>query len=139
MKLVRRFGPGGAAPSWVDELDRTCFGETWSALEEREVLWVLEPHAAARWALISSSGEAELLRIAVDPNCWHTGLGRELLRACMQALGAEGYRTLHLEVRVSNVAARALYESEGWRCTGVRKGYYKDGEDAAVYAKEITD
>jgi ribosomal protein S18 acetylase RimI-like enzyme len=88
MRLVRRLGPGGMAPAWVDEVDRSCFGEAWPALEEREVLYVLEPHAAARWALIEASAEAELLRIAVHPEARRIGYGRELLRACTEALHA---------------------------------------------------
>jgi len=42
-----------------------------------------------------------------------------------------------LEVGVSNAAARRLYEAAGWRESGLRKGYYRDGEDAALYAKRL--
>jgi ribosomal-protein-alanine N-acetyltransferase len=35
-------------------------------------------------------------------------------------------------VRVSNAAARALYESLGFREVAVRRGYYRDPEEDAV-------
>lgn len=136
MSELRRFGPGEDSPTWVDSLDRRCFGESWPHLEANEVLWTLKDAAAARWAIISGCGEAELLRIAVHPDVRRNGLGRQLLRACTEALRAERYTVLRLEVRESNIAARALYESEGWRFIGLRKAYYKDGEDASVYRKD---
>ena len=34
-------------------------------------------------------------------------------------------------------AARALYESEGWVYLDQRKAYYRDGEDAAIYRREV--
>jgi len=48
-----------------------------------------------------------------------------------------GVQVLHLEVRVSNTAARALYESEGWVYQGLRKGYYRNGESAALYSLDL--
>ncbi|HET8900439.1 MAG TPA: hypothetical protein VFM84_00760, partial [Holophagaceae bacterium] len=62
---------------------------------------------------------------------------RTLLRACEAELAAAGIRDLHLEVRVSNAAARSLYAGAGWRESGLRKGYYRDGEDAVLYAKRL--
>jgi ribosomal-protein-alanine N-acetyltransferase len=47
-----------------------------------------------------------------------------------------GVQVAHLEVRVSNTAARALYESEGWVYQGLRRGYYRDGESAALYSRQ---
>jgi ribosomal-protein-alanine N-acetyltransferase len=43
-----------------------------------------------------------------------------------------------LEVRVSNHAARALYESLGFHEIAIRKGYYRDpDEDGLVMAREL--
>ena len=43
-----------------------------------------------------------------------------------------------LEVRESNSIARRLYDSEGFRPVGLRKGYYaKTKEDAIVMMKEF--
>ena len=41
-------------------------------------------------------------------------------------------RTMFLEVRAGNVAARRLYRLLGFRDLGVRRGYYGPGQDAIV-------
>ena len=41
-------------------------------------------------------------------------------------------RTLFLEVRAGNVAARRLYRQLGFRNLGIRRGYYGPGQDAIV-------
>jgi ribosomal-protein-alanine N-acetyltransferase len=43
-----------------------------------------------------------------------------------------------LEVRESNRPATALYERYGFVKTAVRKGYYSDGGDAALYTFKIS-
>ena len=54
-------------------------------------------------------------------------------RAPRRRRGSRGARDATLEVRVSNVAARRLYEKFGFRPVGVRPRYYSDdGEDALV-------
>jgi len=136
--LLIQFGPGSALPAWIETLEREAFGEAWGPLEDHERLWALEGLGYARWGLIPVAGEAELLRIAVKPSARGQGLGRRLLRISSEALLALGISDLHLEVRVSNTGARHLYESEEWRSTGLRKAYYRDGEDAALYGKSLS-
>jgi len=131
------FGPGSALPAWVESLERETFGDAWGTLEDSEQMWSVQGLAYARWSLIPVVGEAELLRIAVSPEARGRGLGRSILRVSTEAMHSLGIAELHLEVRVSNTAARHLYEAEGWRATGLRKGYYRDGEDAALYGKSL--
>lgn len=128
-----RLGAGEALPSWVTRLDRTAFGAVWKAPAAHEVLWLLPEVAFARWACIPAAGEAELLRIAVDPAHRGGGLGQRLLMACQDALAAEGMEDLHLEVRASNLPAIRLYRACGWERCGLRAGYYPDGEDALLF------
>jgi len=130
---VRRLAAGEALPDWVLRLDRTAFGVAWKAPAEHEGLWLIPEVAFARWALIPAAGEAELLRIAVDPAHRGGGLGRRLLEACQDELACQGLETLYLEVRVSNASALRLYGACGWRRCGLRSGYYPDGEDAALF------
>ena len=125
--------PLAAVPDWVRTLEGAAFGEAWGPLAAHERLWTLEGAAFARWACVPAAGEAELLRIAVDPGRRGQGLGRRLLEGCMAALAAEGMVELHLEVRAGNAAARALYAACGWREVGRRARYYGDGEDAVLY------
>jgi len=126
-------GPGSALPLWVEALDRSAFGEAWTALDDDEQLWGFQGLAFARWRVVPVLQEAELLRLAVLPEARGRGLGRELLQGCQRRLQADGITTLHLEVRVGNAPARRLYEGLGWRETGRRPKYYRDGEDAALY------
>ena len=130
-------GPGSALPEWIERLEAATFGDSWGVLGDHERIWTEPPDGFARWMVVPEAGEAELLRIAVDPSARRKGLGRTLLRAAEADLRNLGIRSLHLEVRLSNTAARALYESEGWQPQGRRPRYYSDGEDAALYAKEI--
>jgi ribosomal-protein-alanine N-acetyltransferase len=78
-------------------------------------------------------GEVELLRVGVAPEVRRRGCGRRLLAASLDRLRAGGRPVCHLEVRAGNGAARALYESLGFRLAGRRRGYYPDGEDAVRY------
>ncbi|EGT5712954.1 ribosomal-protein-alanine N-acetyltransferase [Cronobacter dublinensis subsp. dublinensis] len=81
--------------------------------------------------------EATLFNIAVDPAFQRRGLGRALLEHLIEALEQRDVLTLWLEVRASNYAARALYESLGFNEATVRRNYYPtpDGrEDAIIMA-----
>jgi ribosomal protein S18 acetylase RimI-like enzyme len=119
----------------VARLDQTAFGTAWKAPAAHEGLWLLPEVAFARWARIPAAGEAELLRIAVDPAHRGQGLARALLEACQRDLAAEGMHHLFLEVRVSNAAAIRLYGACGWRRAGRRPRYYPDGEDALLFER----
>lgn len=129
--------PGAKMPPWVEDLERGNFGEVWGPLEGHEHLFGLPPEAYIRWTVIPAAQEAELLRVAVAPGTRRQGLARRLLEASERFLQGVGIRTLHLEVRLSNQAARTLYESTGWTLQGLRKAYYRDGEDAVLYRKQL--
>ncbi|MBL5898913.1 ribosomal protein S18-alanine N-acetyltransferase [Lelliottia amnigena] len=84
--------------------------------------------------------EATLFNIAVDPAFQRRGLGRELLEFLIRELEARDVFTLWLEVRASNAAAIALYESLGFNEATIRRNYYPtaDGrEDAIIMALPI--
>lgn len=129
--------PGEALPEWIQALDQEIFGTPWGPLESHERLFSEAPLAYARWSAVPAAGEGELLRIAVAPTARRQGHARALLLASEKALRAEGITELFLEVRISNAPARALYEAMGWRPQGLRKRYYRDGEDAATYSKHL--
>lgn len=73
--------------------------------------------------------EAELLLIAVRPDCAGTGIGAELLERFIADQRASGARHLHLEVRDGNPAVQ-LYLHHGFTIAGRRSNYYRgtDGE-----------
>ena len=138
MSVSTHLGPGSRVPAWVEAIDRACFGDAWGPLDENEHIWAVRPAGFARWRIIPEVREAELLRLGVAPELRRGGHGRRLLRLCQARLARAGVHVLHLEVRISNGAARALYESEGWVYQGLRKGYYRDGESAALYTRGPT-
>lgn len=136
MKL-QVLGPGSAFPEWLEALDTSVFGESWHILVEGELGFLFPGRAFTLWRATPVAAEAELLRVAVHPAYRRQGLAVSLLAASEEALHQEGIRTLLLEVRVSNATARALYARQGWLEAGLRRGYYKDGEDAALYRKAL--
>lgn len=84
--------------------------------------------------------EATLFNIAVDPAWQRKGLGRQLLEHLIGELEKHGVLTLWLEVRASNTAAIALYESLGFNEATVRRNYYPTAqgrEDAIIMALPI--
>ena len=79
--------------------------------------------------------EVDVHNIAVDGEFRRRGIGRVLLEQVLQAGRRRKSSQVTLEVRESNMPAQRLYESLGFRRTGIRKGYYADnGEDALVMA-----
>lgn len=82
--------------------------------------------------------EGEIADIAVSPAARGRGLGGLLLDRMMDDLADEGVRTVYLEVRESNLAARRLYESRGFGALGRRRGYYRHPpEDALVLRRDL--
>ena len=73
--------------------------------------------------------------IAVDPRYRRIGLARRLLCAALAPLADQSpqIRTVSLEVRVANTAARALYEQLGFRVSRQMRKYYADGAAALEY------
>jgi len=88
------------------------------------------------WVILD---EAHVTNIAVHPEHRDCGVGRLTMRALEQKAVELGACRMTLEVRVSNTAARRLYEALGFRGTGVRRSYYSDThEDAIVMWKDLT-
>lgn len=116
-------------------LERRCFETPWSeAMVRTEIthpgsaVWVLDGvdderlAAAAMFRFLVP--EAELLRLAVDPDLRRRGLAGHLLTACLETLHAHGIDRCHLEARADNVAALGLYRRLGFEEVGRRRGYY---------------
>ena len=89
-----------------------------------------QPVAAIWYQCVAERAEMVDLRVLASER--RQGLGRQLLWASLTALGDVG--AVELEVRSSNVAARALYESLGFSETGLRPKYYAtpDGREDAI-------
>ena len=78
--------------------------------------------------------EWELENIVVAPTARQKGIGTQLLNALVDHARKTNSTSVFLEVRESNISARALYERTGFQRSGRRKSYYRNPlEDAIVY------
>lgn len=71
--------------------------------------------------------ETHIINMAVHPDYRGAGIGKRLMQ---HVLNDED--VFFLEVRVSNEAAKKMYEKYGFSVISTRKAYYADGEDALV-------
>ena len=104
--------------------------------------WVLEIKGRiAGYLVMSVSGdEAHLLNLTVESQQQRLGLGRSLLRKACRGASQLGASRILLEVRPSNLAARCLYEKEGFKELAVRKDHYSSQgvkEDAFVMERTL--
>ncbi len=76
--------------------------------------------------------EAHIMNIAVHPDHRRRGIGRQLLINLLAAGRERGAVAATLEVRVHNRPAISLYSAMGFRRSGRRHGYYRDGTDALI-------
>ena len=75
--------------------------------------------------------------LAVKPERQGAGRGRRLLLSALSVLANQGAGQARLEVRPSNDAALALYESTDFEIVGRKQGYYENGEDALIMARSL--
>ena len=81
------------------------------------------------------SRTAHLAYLALDPRGQGRGRGRRLLAATVEHLSGTADAVV-LEVLPANAAARALYESSGWRAVG--EGRFEDsGRPNVVYHRDL--
>ena len=131
-------------------VEHLAYPQPWNEKVMRDCLrvnhyhaWVLEIDKAIKGYLFLSivAGEMHILNICVHPELQGQGWGRDVLhRAFDLASNTYNANMCFLEVRPSNKAAMALYESEGFSEIGTRKNYYpadQGREDALVMAKSI--
>lgn len=142
-----------AAPSdlsQVVQIERACFADPWTEESFRrlitgdsaifQVIGYPPDFAVAGYVIAFAIGEdAELLNIAVDPTFRGRGLAGQMLDALLIELGRRGVRTAFLEVRESNVAARALYGSRGFAEIGRRRNYYRRPVEDALVMRRILE
>ena len=86
------------------------------------------------WLMVD---EAHITTFAVHPEWRRQGIGQRLLLAFLDIAVDRSAHEATLEVRLSNLAARRLYEKYGFRPVGLRPNYYSDDrEDALIMTTE---
>jgi ribosomal-protein-alanine N-acetyltransferase len=87
--------------------------------------------------LLLVEDDAHVTTLAVDPQVRRRRLGSRLMLALVAASLAAHARHLTLEVRMSNLSARRLYEQFGFAPVGIRKNYYRDEDALVMWAIDI--
>ncbi|HEU0242578.1 MAG TPA: ribosomal protein S18-alanine N-acetyltransferase [Candidatus Limnocylindrales bacterium] len=86
------------------------------------------------WLMVD---EAHVTTFAVHPRYRRRRIGERLLLSLLDLSVDRHAREATLEVRLSNLAARRLYEKYGFRPVGLRPRYYSDNqEDALIMTTE---
>ncbi len=80
----------------------------------------------------SVAGEIQILNIAVRKTLRRQGIARKLIELAIRAAQETTAGYITLEVRKSNLGARKLYETLGFRVVGERPGYYGAQKESAV-------
>jgi ribosomal-protein-alanine N-acetyltransferase len=127
--------------AWLED---SAFAEPWpydllayEFTHPRGFLLVATPGelpAAGYVAFRHGGGEAEMLRLAVDPEERRRGVARLLVDRGLERLRREKVQTCFLEVRMDNEGAIAFYRALGFKRVGRRRSYYRDGTDALIFS-----
>jgi ribosomal-protein-alanine N-acetyltransferase len=134
----------------VHAIERASFPVPWPSYAFRQEL---ETNRLARYLVVRATGEvvaygglwlmvdeAHVTTFAVLPAWRRQGVGARLMLALLDLAVELGAAVVTLEVAISNLDARRLYERFGFRPVGVRPHYYSDNaEDALIMTTEELD
>ncbi|MFQ6052234.1 MAG: ribosomal protein S18-alanine N-acetyltransferase [Candidatus Hydrothermarchaeota archaeon] len=131
----------------VKEIEKLSFPEPWSSYA-LEYMVSKYPHGC--WVAVLDNevvgysihvleyrDRAHLLKLAVDPAWRRKGIATTLVLHIIEELKSLNVRSLKLEVRESNLAARILYKSLGFVETRKIPRYYLNGENAVIMVKRL--
>ena len=114
--------------AFIEEITRNKFAIYLCARIEGKVIGY-----AGMWKVFD---EGHITNVAVHPKFRGSGVGSALVDNLINTAKKEGITKMTLEVRKSNIVAKALYGKYGFEAGGFRKGYYSDnGEDAIIMWK----
>ena len=131
----------------VAALEQALFSSPWSekAFEEElennpyshYVVW--DDHGVCGYlGLWVVDTTIQITTLGVDPVRQRQGIAKQLLSYMMDFARSRGVSLITLEVRPSNAAAKALYQSFGFLTVTIRKHYYTlPDEDAELMLVEV--
>ena len=76
--------------------------------------------------------EAHITTLSVHPDYRKQGVAQQLLFTVIDSCYKNKIKYITLEVRESNIPAISLYEKNGFKSIGTRKGYYQDNNENAL-------
>jgi len=100
----------------------------------RRLVLVLEERGTVQGFVIGHllDQECEIENLVVASDFRRRGWGSKLLQSLIDAAHQAGVTAFSLEVRDSNLAARALYNRIGFVENGRRKQYYREPEEDGI-------
>lgn len=106
------------------------FARTYVCEEEGRVVGFLSAHVL--------EDESHINEFGVMPGFRNRGLGQKLISAFLEECAETGVKKITLEVREGAAPAVRLYERNGWKRIGLRKGFYRNpAEDGIVMILEL--
>ncbi|HEY0076893.1 MAG TPA: ribosomal protein S18-alanine N-acetyltransferase [Abditibacteriaceae bacterium] len=135
----------------IVRIDQTSFTKPWSeqtmrtAIEKAQcgeyIALVAETNTTVCGFVIAWNvrEEGEIATIAIDEPFRDQGIAQRLLEAALHEAARRGAEWMFLEVRPGNRTALHLYEKCGFQKVGLRKNYYRDGDDAVIMRKQTTE
>lgn len=128
-------------------IERQIFSLPWSeqsfitSMEQEHTLYLVAEEVnteqlAGYCGLYQSLDEADITNVAVKPEYRRQHVAEQMLRQLLDSAKGCGVERFTLEVRVSNLAAIALYTGLGFERAGIRRRFYeKPVEDAVIMWK----
>ncbi|MFC1579694.1 ribosomal protein S18-alanine N-acetyltransferase [Thermodesulfobacteriota bacterium] len=123
------------------EIENCSFPGPWS---QRAFIQEIENPISHMWALLTDNQlvgyicfwlfdrEIQLINIAVHRDERGKGLGHHLMTSMIETGFSKGSQYIWLEVRISNLPAKRLYNRLGFEEIGRRRGYYRETKEDAI-------
>lgn len=122
-----------ALPSARERHTQTPIGQIFTCVCQQDGKVV----AVLQWRDLGE--ELEILDLAVAKSCRRTGIASLMLRNFLKRKATGDALHIFLEVRESNLAAIALYESFGFSVAGRRPDYYRSPVESALVMRRSAE
>ena len=143
IRIEKEAGRLDVAPQLVEILD-DVYGQSPWTLEQV----LADLGQSQNWYAFAYSGEELVGFLAIQENLYELEVVQIAVRKEWQGRGIAGQlleslpqeKEVFLEVREGNTPARTLYQKQGFKETGCRKGYYHaPSEDAIMMKREANE
>jgi len=132
----------------VLQIEQDCYPHPWSLqqfIQEIEnpvaslLICEIEDEIVGYICYWLIAGEMQILNVATAPQLRRKGVAAQLLEQAFKRCVSANLFSAWLEVRAANQAAITLYQRYGFKQSGIRKAYYRDGEDAILMVKVLNN